>query len=436
MARRDLSRTDAADVERSSLERVLDKESRKHDPNSYVSVEDALNDDAVFEANSDRDITRALFISRDESLLSPTMQSLDGYTNVADLFDEVHILILRQGIETKTPVLRVADNVWLYIATHRNWWQTPLSGKKMVEEQLVFAEGFRPDLIVARDPFESALLAVTLGRVYKRPVQIHVLENYHGAEFLEAAKNNWWRKFLPMFTLPKAKSVRTTTRAMNSFLAKKYDIQDLAVLPRLNNYESLIQQESSINLKDKYKPFVFIMLYIGRLDYHSMFHKVLAAARFGLRNPHLGLIAIGNGEAKKEFEKRADVLGIAKQVVFETDIKDKVPYLKSANVLIVPDTTPESEEIVLQGAAAGIPLIIARTAMRDDLFVDGESALICEPDAIDEFSLKLNIIMNDIILRKQLVEAAQKMIKMRFHENVEEYRNSYRESIEEVLFLE
>jgi glycosyltransferase involved in cell wall biosynthesis len=219
-------------------------------------------------------------------------------------------------------------------------------------------------------------------------------------------------------------------------LAKEFKIKNLDLLPRLNNYESLIGLPATIELRDKYKPFVFIMLYIGSLGYDSAFFRALDAARFGLRNPHLGLIAIGNGAAKKEFAKRAEILGVSEQVVFESGQTDPVPFLKSANVLIVTDTSPESEEVVLRGAAAGIPMIMARTPAREDLFVDGESALLCPPTDIDQFSLKLNILMNDILLRKQLVTAAQEIITTRFHEDKDQYRRAYRESIEEVLFLD
>jgi glycosyltransferase involved in cell wall biosynthesis len=437
MSRRDLFRTDASDFERSSLESVLKKDRQADDPTTYLSVEEALRDDSVYEVKTAREVTRVLFISRDESLLNPSQQSLDGYTNIADLFDEVHILILRQGIQTKTPVLRVADNVWLYTATHQIWWLTPLSGRYLAENQLVFADGFRPDMIVARDPFESAVLALYLGKKYNRPVQVHVLENYTAPEF-KLDRTNHWRCFIPRYTLSRARSVRATTRVVFDYLAKRFAIPDLALLPRFNNYESLMKQPSTFDLREKYKPFLFIMLYIGRLGHESAFPKALEGARFGLRNPHLGLIVLGSGPAQKEFIDRAAMLKVSEQVVFEPQVKDReiIPYLKSANVLLVPDTTPESEEIVLQGAAAGIPLILARTPAREDIFRDGESALLCDPSSADDFSLKLNILLNDVVLRRQMIEAAQDMIGSRFHENREQYEAAYRESLEQVLFLD
>jgi glycosyltransferase involved in cell wall biosynthesis len=436
MARRDLLRTDASDAERSSLESALRHQLRAEDTTTYQSVEEALKDASVFEVKTTRDVTRVLFVSRDESLLNPDQQSLDGYTNIADLFDEVHILILRQGIPTKTPVLRVADNVWLYTATSKYWWWTPIAGKKLAHDQLVFAEGFRPDLIVARDPFESAVVAYLLGKQYERPVQVHVLENYFAPEFL-LEPGNRWRRMVAKVMLRRIPSVRVVTRVLYDMLAKQVTIPDLAFLPRFNNYEALMKLSPTLDLKEKYKPFVFIILYIGRLNRDSAFSKALDGARFGLRNPRLGLIVIGNGSARKEFEERARMLQVHEQVVFETQLKESeiIPYLKSANVLIVPDTTPESEEIVLRGAAAGIPLVLARTPAREDIFVDGESALLCDPDTVDDYSLKLNIVLNDVVLRRQMVEAAQDMIRAKFHENKFAYESAYRESIEQVLFL-
>jgi len=436
MARKNLSRMDAADYERSSLEYVLEKERAPKDDTTYVSVEEAMRSEAVFEARSNRNITRLLFISQDESLLNPTQQSLDGYTNLADLFDEVHILILRQGIPAKNPVLRLAPNMWLYTAAHKDWWGTPFVGNRLVQEQLVFADGFRPDIIVARDPYESAALAIHLARKYERPVQIHVLEDYTDKEFLLKNRHNRWRRYMPRFTIARVPSIRTSTKALYDMLLARFNMPDVAVLPRFNNYEGVRAAGATLDLRAKYKSFVFIILYIGELTHESFFYRVIDAARFGLKNPRIGLVAVGEGPAKKEFEERAKILGVREQVVFEEGVRDDVPYMKSANVLVVPETTPESEEIVLRAAAAGIPMILARTPQREDIFTDGESALMCEPGNVDEYSLKLNILMNDLPLRKHIAEAAQAIIMTKFHEDPVQYKAAYRESIEEVLFFD
>ena len=407
MARRDLSRTDAAEYEQASLEYILAQEKKQNDTTKYLSVDEALKGEALFEATSNRDVTRVLFISQDESLLNPTKQSLDGYTNLTDLFDEVHILILRQGIASKNPVLRVEKNLWIYTATNKNWWGTLRPGLALAEEQLVFADGFRPDIIVARDPFESAVVAGWLSKKYNRPMQVHVLDDYTTAYFLAKNRHNRWRRYLPRYTLHNVLSVRTSTRAMYEKIHADFAIGDLAVLPKFNNYEALIKAQATVDLKEKYKPFIFIILYIGKLTHTSAAYRALDAARFGLKNPRIGLVFLGDGPARHELEDRAKLLGVKEQVVFASDVKDDVPYLKSANVLMVTDVTPESEEVALRGAAAGIPMVMARTDVRADIFADGESALMCDADSTDDFSLKLNIIMNDVPLRAHLTEAAR-----------------------------
>lgn len=434
--RKDLSRFDAADYERAALEHVLLKEAQAKDDTVYVSVEEAIKADPVYVHQSNRDITRVLFISQDETLLNPTEQSLDGYTNLADLFDEVHILILRQGIPAKNPVLRLAKNMWLYIASDSKWWGTPLRGNSLVVDHLVFAEGFRPDIIVARDPFESALLGLHLSSKYKRPLQIHVLEDYTTTEFKAAYPHYAWRRYLPNFVLNRTPSIRTNTRALYDFLDKKYDPADLALLPRFNNYEALIREPASLDLHTKYKAFKFVVLYVGKLDYHSLLYQVIDAARHGLKSPHIGLVVFGTGPVKSEFIKRSQILGVSEQVVFSSPTENETAFLKGADVLVVPETDEVSEELVLRAAAAGIPLILARTLKREDLFSDGQSALFCNPGDIDAFSLKLNMLMNDPMLRRRLVAAAREIIKSRFHENPEAYRRDYRASIENVLFLD
>jgi glycosyltransferase involved in cell wall biosynthesis len=160
------------------------------------------------------------------------------------------------------------------------------------------------------------------------------------------------------------------------------------------------------------------MLYVGRLTHDSGLFKAINAGRFGLKNPHIGLIVLGDGPARQEFEKRTEFFGIKKQIIFETKSKDVASYMKSANVLIVTDTDDESEDVVLRGAAVGIPMVMARTPIREDIFVDGESALLCDPENIDEFSLKLNLLMNDIPLRKHMSSMSQNMIKAKFQEKM------------------
>ncbi len=437
MARRDLSNRDASAHAASELEYIIRSDKRLAEPKvRKVTAEQAMRDKRQFAVSSSRDVTRVLFISYNTELLNPTTQSLDGYINIRDLFDEVHILILRAGIPPRYPVLRVAPKVWLYTASATYWWQTPAAGLQMLEDQLEFADGFRPDLIVARDPFESAIVAIKAGKKYNRPTQLHVLDDYSTAEFMRRSRQNFWRTFLPFFTVPKFLSVRTLTSTMQSRIQKKEIIPDIDILPRYQNYEAMIEAPATLDLKEKYKPFIFFLVYIGSLGHESTFYRALDAARFVLRNSRVGLIVLGDGAARGEFEKRAKILEIERQVVFETKVEDVVPYLKSANLLLVTDTDQESEEVVLKGAAAGVPMVMARTEKREDIFTHGESAFLCEASDVQAFTDRINDLLNSIGLRNQFSAAGQEIIHEQFHHDPREYQEAYRTSIEQAFFVE
>lgn len=423
---------------RAQLEYVLRAEKRRlsHEVVPLVSVEESLTSESVYTGDQTRDITRVLFISRDETLLNPTKQSLDGLLNISELFDEVHILILRPGISAKHPVLRVANNVWLYTATARFWWWTPVTALRLIHEQLVFVGGLRADLIVARDPFECAVVAHYAGKRYGRPTQVHVLTDYTTKEFVTAEPHNWWRRLLPRLLLKHFASIRTATSATLEFIGRTYTIPDLKVLPRFNNYEALMRLEPTIDLKAIYKPFSFIMLYVGRLGHESTLYQVIDAARSYLHNPRVGLVVLGDGPAKKECSKRASILGVTEQLVFESRVTTIDPYLKSANVLIVTDTDAAADEVVLQGAAAGIPLIMARNSFREEIFTDGQSALLFTPNDTEQLKQKIQFILNNVGVRQLLVQAAQGIMREKFHDDPLVYKMAYRQSIEHALFTD
>ncbi len=435
MAKEDIANLDASVRASHELQSVLTK-SNSANKESRMSVEEALQAPRVAKSDEGRTALRVLFISQDQSLLNPETQSLDGFLSLKDLFEEVHILILREGIPSSNPVLRPDKNVWLYTATAKHWFQTPKAAVDLAREQLAFASGFRPDLIVARDPFESAVAALKIGETYNRPTQLHIPEDYTTTAFLQKNRHNRWRRFLVRFTIPHFKSVRTATDSMKDIVGKRFSIEDMSVLPRYQDYQKIIATKSALDLGAKYKPFIFFMLFIGRLDHKSTLFRAIDAARFALKNPRVGLLVLGDGEARREFERRAKILGIDKQVVFEKRVTEYIPYLKAAHLLIATDVSGESEDVVHTAAAAGVPIVMARTPHRDDVFENGVSSYLCEPENTQAFSDCIGELLNNVALRKVIGEGGKDAIERRFHQNPQVYKDAYQKSIEQALFIE
>jgi len=436
MARRDLYNS-ATTHAAGELDSVIKKTSkhREEDAVPMVTAEQAMREARLVQHQSDRDVTRVLFISQDLELLDPTKQTLDGYLDISDVFDEVHILVLRQGIKPVQTVLRPQKNVWIYTAASSHWWQMSKQARQLLQEQLVFADGFRPDLVVARDPFESALVALWVNKKFRTSIQLHVLVNLYTGTFSKWNLNNLVRRFIAHYTIPKFQSIRTITQRMQHLLVERYDVADIKCLPQLNSYESIASLQQTLDLKQKYPQYVFNMLFVGNLTHATKAMQAIDAARFMLLNKRIGMIVLGDGPAYHDCHRRAKLLGIEEQLVFERGKKDRIQYLKAANLLIVTDTDPQSEELVLQAAGAQIPMVMTWTETRADLFTHLDSAYICPPDDVQALADGIHELMNNYAVREHITEQAFKMITKRFHQDPEEYRKDYRDSIEQALFV-
>lgn len=375
-----------------------------------------------------------LFISTDTSLLLPTRQTLDGYIEAESLFDEVHIVVLRTGIPSQHPALRVGERTWLYTANSDTWWWRPVAGFLLIKEQLVFGDDFRPDLIVARDPFESALLAYYLSRQYDSMWQVHVTENFSTPEFKKNDRHAFWHRHMAHYTLSRAQSVRATTTQLASMVKDEFPgVVDLAVLPRLNNYARLAQAPQTTDLKQRYNQYSFIYLFAGDLSYESTLPQVFKALRYIFQNKRVGLVVVGEGPARRELEQMSQKLQLQEHVVFHRATDDVVSCIKTADVVIVTDTTAEADEVVLQAAAVGTIVVATNTRLRLEIFQSGESILLVPPESATELQLQLNAVLNDVALRERLRIGMETVLETVLHEDVDAYKRAYKQSIESAL---
>ncbi len=436
----DVATSDDSERQRQTLDYVLaeaNQAKQKREQVPKVSITEARHGESHFEVASSRETTRLLFISQDTSLLNQSTQSLDGYLNMRDVFDEVHIVILQRGRAARNPVLRVADNVWMYVVAAPSGLSLLQEAKKAIVQQLEFAEGFRADLIVARDPLESGLVALWASKKYNRPSQLHIIDDYTNSQFLKKFYYPRLTRHLYRYVIKRFTSIRTSTDVLRESVSKQVpEGTNVETLPRFHNFAALTHYDTGFNIKNKYTQFSFIILYIGNLYHGCRAFQAMDASRDVMRSPKVGLVIVGDGEARGELQKRATLLGIPTQIVFEKSVEDISSYLKTADVLVVPDIDPLSDEVALQGAAAGIPLVLARTQQRTDLFTHEVSALFYENADTMSLTAAIKRVLNDLSARTELSQNARQVIDEKLHEDPLAYRLQYRESVEAALFTE
>lgn len=398
------------------------------------SVQDELHREPVVQLVSNRTQSRVLFITKDITALEEQSLSQLHFKSLATVFSEVHVLVLTESWQSRQGVQRLDKNVWVYTTGARFWWMQPFVAFSVVRAQLHFTDGFRPDIIVAQDPFESGLCGTLIASKYNREFQVHIEEDFFIPEFATREKNNTWRLKIAWYVLHRTMSVRTKTISLKKRIQEKYTkITDVEVLPRHYDIASLVHVSEETTPENLFPQFAFTVLFIGTLDHDSMLFRALDACRSLLQSPKIGLIVVGSGPTKKESQKRAEILGIQKQVVFVGEQESLLPYLQSAHILLCTDTTEASEEIVIKAAASGLPIICAETPLRTDLFTDGESAFLVQKEDTIGFSQKLNKFLNTSALRVQFKTNAKDVVKNRLHEDPVAFKQAYRDSIEGIF---
>lgn len=439
MGRRDTKINSFRDVSsqaQSTLDYVISgaEEKKKVEESLQMPISQALADEEVLAFDSGRAKSRVLFITSDPGVLDEDSSLQQQIREIHSVFAEVHIAVLMRGKKREYPTKRIEDCMWVYTVN----FSSPLFLTQVIhdfaESQLQFGDGFRPDVVVALDPYYAALAAETLSKQYDRPLQIHVLEDFMDPGFVAEAKDSKEKIKIARRVLRRAKSVRTNSSLIKGKLASSFKrIEDLGMLPRHFNIDPLLKAKRTDFVKKKYPQYVFMIVTAATLDQNNTVFRTMDAARSMLFSPGIGMAVIGEGSMRAELQQRAQILGVKEQVVFETNISTLHQYLLSANMFVCTDTTSAGDEYVIQAAAAGLPIVMARTPLREDLFVDGESGLFCDAEDVIGFNQKMNTILNTNAYRLQFGMSARDVIKERLHTDPELYKAAYRDSIEVVF---
>lgn len=434
---REDAKFDPSDRAEDILDHVLDETSEVTQERKVneVLVKDELRSAQILKHESERAQSRVLFITKKPSVLDADSVEQSYFKNLGEVFDEVHVIVLglkKRNIET----VRVSPKVWLYPTISHHFLYQPFTAFQTAKKQLQFTDGFRADIVVALDPFESGIAGYYIAKKFKRAFQVQITEDFYLEDFEDTDKYNPWRLRFSRYLLKRVKSVRVDTDVLKEKVLKRYKkIDDLALLPRHYNVQEIIAHKATGETQKLYSQFSFTLLYVGTLVPQSTLFRALDAARVLLRTPTIGMVVIGDGSAKAEFQERARILGISSQVIFKSKVDDVVANMRSASVLLCTEVTGESEDLVIKAAAAGLPIVMARTPLREDLFTDGIDSFLCEPENTQEFAQKLLQFLNTNALRTQFTENAQEVVTSRIEEDPQVHRLALRDSIESVLYL-
>ncbi len=409
------------------------KETETHE----VSAGAARVSDPLLEVVSERNTVRLLLFTKNIGMRQLGSLAQKKLLELGTMFSEIHVVILNERSEEDTvPTVRLAENIWLYCTESNDWWKTGFDAYRLAKEQLEFGGGFRADIIVAEDPFESGAAAHFIASKYDRPLQVHILEDIYDPEFKERDGHNVWRLFVAHFILGRADCVRTSSENIRERVLVEYPKLESFIesLPLYYNLEAWRDMTPTMSLKERYPQFKFIILHISSMHARSHTGEVIQGVAPILRlYPTIGLVIVGNGPYRPALEKQVIALGIHGQVEFEPVPDEILSHMKSANILIHLSEDAHDDTVVIEAATVKLPMIALSTSIAGTLFKDSESAFLCDTPDPACVSYRVKNFLNDNQARSRLAINAQEAVFERIEQDYMAYLLAYRSSIERCI---
>ena len=404
------------------------------EPQPTIAVQEARNESQVLETESNRQYTRLLYLTSDESTLQEGSMSYGHIADLRKVFLELHVVVLCEKKQPeKTPAQRPFDNVWIYLTESSSWWKKGYDAYHTALTQLEFSGGFRADIIVADDLFQAGLAGVFLSKKYTRPFQLHIHEDFFDKEFIESQEHPSLYEWSSEYILNRVTNVRTRTEFQRqAVIHLRKDLEPYTeLLPSYYNLEMWRDFVPTTDLHQKYPQFKFIMLHISAMNNSSHTSEVIAgASRLLRRYQTLGLVVVGNGPLRSHLERQVIALGLQTQIVFEPMPSEVLSYMKSANILLHLSENGDEDDIILSAATVKLPLVGNLNGLAGKLFVDGESACLCDPSDNRCISDSINMYLNENQDRARFALTAYEIVFDRIEQDYGAYLELCRESIE------
>ncbi len=127
---------------------------------------------------------------------------------------------------------------------------------------------------------------------------------------------------------------------------------------------------------------VLVFMALGHFERKGLPFLLEAMQRYD--HPQLKLMVIGGTEDLLEvYQKRVQAMGLSARVRFLGMQKDVRPFLWSADAFALPSLYEAFALVVLEAAAAGVPLIVTPINGVEEFVVDGENGYLVSSDPAD-----------------------------------------------------
>ncbi len=378
---------------------------------------------------------KLISIGTDRNLFKDGSAVRQRQAEYGKLFDELHIVVFTSGARIPRKV-QIASNVWVYPTNSFSKFLY-VHNAVTVAGSIIRERGLskKDTVVTVQDPFESGLVGSKIRKKFGLPLHVQIHTDFMSPYFAKEAFLNMARVRIAGKVLPQADAVRVVSKRIGESirgvgLRPDVHVQVLPIYSDIHKFES---GKTTLDLRQKYPQFNFIILMASRLTHEKnipfalrVFKRVLSAF------PLAGLAVVGTGPERKKLETVVHSLGLEMNVVFEDWQNDLVSYYKTANMFLLTSLYEGYGLTLVEATAAGCPVVSSDVGVASILLQDGDS-FVCPVDDPDCFVEKITKLINDTGLRLTFVQEAQGRLGKVTVQEKSLYLELYKQNIESAL---
>jgi len=126
------------------------------------------------------------------------------------------------------------------------------------------------------------------------------------------------------------------------------------------------------------------------------------------------LIVVGGGEEKPAYKKLAQDLGIYKNVHFVGEQKNPFPFMKLADIFVLPSRSEGFPNVLLEAMALGLPVIASNCETGPGEILNGKNGLLVDPNSSESLFEPLNLLLNNDTVRSEIGSSGKDTVRQYF----------------------
>ncbi|MFA6513746.1 MAG: glycosyltransferase family 4 protein [Patescibacteria group bacterium] len=173
------------------------------------------------------------------------------------------------------------------------------------------------------------------------------------------------------------------------------------------------------------------IIFVGGLDKAHYFKgvNILLNSLFKLDPKGWYLNIVGDGDLRPEYEALTKKLNLEKRIKFlgKTSDEELVHSLQNADLLILPSINSNEAFglVLIEALACGVPVIASNLPGVRSVFEDKREGLLVEPGNVEDLKQKLEFILNNENIRREMAKAARRLAERKYNKNLmkQKYEN-------------